>query len=184
MRTKRKLDKEIKIPDNVDFNIDGFVIKLKGPKGSAQKNLHHPKVSMTLKDKTILIKTKEKKPSQQDRMLIGTFRAHILNLIQGVTSGYEYKIRVCSGHFPMSVGVEGKYVLIKNFLGEKVPRKARIMDGAEVKVEGDIIKITGVDKEIVGQTAARIEQATRITNRDRRVFQDGCYIIKKADKDI
>lgn len=184
MRTKRKIDKEIEIPDNVEFVIDGLMVRVKGPKGATQKRLHHPKISFTIKDKKISIKPKEKKPSQSDKILIGTFRAHILNLIKGVTNGYEYKLRVCSGHFPMSVGVEGKYILIKNFLGEKVPRKAKIMDGAEVEVEGDIIKITGVNKEIVGQTAARIEQATRITKRDRRVFQDGCYIIKKADKEI
>ena len=47
-------------------------------------------------------------------------------------------------------------------------------------IKGDIIIVEGIDKELAGQTAARIEQSTRITNKDRRVFQDGCYITDKA----
>ena len=79
----------------------------------------------------------------------------------------------------MNVTVDSSNVMIKNFLGEKVPRKARILDGVKVQVQGDIILVNGLDKEKVGQTAATIEQTTRITNKDRRIFQDGCYIISK-----
>jgi len=72
-------------------------------------------------------------------------------------------------------------VVISNFLGEKIPRKANILKDVKVQLDNDILIVEGLDKEKTAQTAANIERATRITNRDRRVFQDGCYIISKGD---
>ena len=84
----------------------------------------------------------------------------------------------------MNVSISGQELIIKNFLGESVPRKVTILPGADVKVNGTEIIVSGSDKEVAGQTAARIENLCRITNRDRRIFQDGCYIIEKAGKSI
>lgn len=109
--------------------------------------------------------------------------AHIVNMFNGVTDGYFAKLKVCSGHFPMQVKVEGTKLQIKNFLGEKIPRAASILNGVKVEVKGDMIEVNGIDKEKVAQTAANIEQATRITNRDRRIFQDGCYLVVKAGEE-
>ena len=142
----------------------------------------HPLLTIKIKDNVVIIKGKE--DTKKTKKFIHTFRAHIGNMLVGAVEGFEYQLKVCSGHFPMSVAVDKNVLVIKNFLGEKVPRKAPIMEGVNVKIEGDIIKVTGVDKEKVGQTAARIEQSTTISNRDRRIFQDGCYIINKAGKEI
>jgi large subunit ribosomal protein L6 len=69
---------------------------------------------------------------------------------------------------------------VTNYFGERVPRRAQILDGVQVKIENktDII-VSGSDKELVGQTAANIERCTTVKNRDRRVFQDGIYRIAK-----
>jgi large subunit ribosomal protein L6 len=56
--------------------------------------------------------------------------------------------------------------------------------GAELEIEKDIITIKSVDKEIAGQATANLEKATQIKKRDKRVFQDGIYIINKAGKEI
>ena len=69
--------------------------------------------------------------------------------------------------------------MIRNFLGERSSRSAKILDGVEIKVEADKIRLSGADKEKVGQSAANIEQATHIKGYDRRVFQDGVYITQK-----
>jgi large subunit ribosomal protein L6 len=83
-------------------------------------------------------------------------------------------------HFPIKNIVEGNHLVIQNFLGERAPRKADILPDVKVEVKAETITVSGVDKERVGQTAANIERATKVTNRDIRVFQDGIYIIKRG----
>ena len=100
-------------------------------------------------------------------------------MVNGVTKGHVYRMKICSGHFPMNVSIAGGEFVIKNFLGEKVPRKLKLKEGVNVKVEGQEVVIDGSALEQVSQTAASIEQLTRIRNRDLRVFQDGIYITHK-----
>jgi large subunit ribosomal protein L6 len=100
-------------------------------------------------------------------------------MIKGVTQGFEYRMKVVYSHFPMQLKVEGKKLLINNFLGEKKARYANILGETKVKTGADMVTITGINKEDVGQTAANIEQATKIKRFDPRVFQDGIYIVEK-----
>ncbi|MFH1199816.1 MAG: 50S ribosomal protein L6 [Candidatus Micrarchaeota archaeon] len=100
---------------------------------------------------------------------------HIDNVAKGANKPFEKSLTVIYAHFPVSVEVKGKEIFIKNFLGEKLPRKAAISGNAAVKVNGQEITVTGANKDEVGQTAANLVSATRITNKDRRVFQDGIY---------
>lgn len=118
------------------------------------------------------------------KKIIKTTEAHIKNMILGVTEGYEYRLQICSVHFPITASADKEKLSIKNFLGETKERKAKILPNVQLKVEGDIIKITSADKEAAGQTAANIETATKIKNRDRTRFQDGIWIIQKANKEI
>ena len=74
----------------------------------------------------------------------------------------------------------GSEVQISNFLGEKRPRRAKIVGSTQVEIKGDVLLVNGPDIEAVGQTAANVEQATKIKNYDPRVFQDGIYIVEKA----
>jgi large subunit ribosomal protein L6 len=173
---------KIEIPEGVNVEIEGYMIKVKGPKGENQRVLKCPKIEIKKENKSIAIISK--KPTKREKKMVFTFKAHINNLLKGVKEGFVYKLKICSSHFPMNASVDGNIVLIKNFFGEKVPRKAVILEGVNVKVEGDIIIVEGVDKEKVGQTSANIEKATKIKNRDRRVFQDGVYIISKDGKEI
>ena len=125
-----------------------------------------------------------KKSTKREKKLIGTFVAHIKNMIQGVQSPFVYKLKICSSHFPMSVSVSNNELVVKNFLGEKNPRISKFNPSVSVKIEGSEIIVESPDKELAGQVAARFEQLTRITNRDKRVFQDGIFIIQKASKTL
>ncbi|MCD6373760.1 MAG: 50S ribosomal protein L6 [Thermococcus sp.] len=173
---------EVEVPEGVEVAVEGNVVKVKGPKGELERELKYPGVQIFTEDGKVVVF--KEFPRRRDIAIARTFRAHIANMIRGVTEGFTYKLKVVYSHFPMTVKVQGDEVVIENFLGEKNPRRAKILPGVNVKVMGQEILVEGIDKEAVGQTAANIEQATRITKWDRRVFQDGIYIVEKAGKPI
>ncbi|MBT4651328.1 50S ribosomal protein L6 [Candidatus Woesearchaeota archaeon] len=178
---KNDLREEIELPQGVTVTI-GDLIKVTGPKGEVEKKLSHPRVDISLQDNKIVLESK--KVTKREIKNLNTFRAHLRNMVQGVQEKFIYTVKICSGHFPMNVSVSKNELIIKNFLGESHPRKLPIKPGAEVKIEGTEVIISSCSKETAGQTAAGIEQLCRITNRDNRIFQDGCYIINKAGKEI
>ena len=173
----KRLRKEIEIPEKVEVVI-GETITIKGEKGENSKKLFYPTVEISKKDNKIVIEPK--KFTKREKKIINTYVAHLNNMIKGVQEPYTYKVKVCSSHFPMSVSVNGNELIVKNFYGEKVPRRAAIVEGVNVKVNGEEIVLVGTNKESVGQTAANFEKSTRITNRDRRIFQDGLWITEKG----
>jgi len=178
---KEKIRKEIELPDQTTIEINE-TIKLTGPQGTVEKKLFHPKIKIYQQENKVIIEAE--KATKKEKKILHSFFSHLKNMIKGVNELHVYKLKICSGHFPMNVSVSNNQLIIKNFFGESVPRKLTIKPGAQVKVEGSEIIVTSASKEIAGQVAADIEQLTRIKNRDRRIFQDGCYIINKDGKEI
>ncbi|MEK6904206.1 MAG: 50S ribosomal protein L6 [Nanoarchaeota archaeon] len=172
------IQEKVEIPQGVAVSIERPVVKAKGPKGEMQKNFFDSKIKIENSNGSVVFTAK--KPSKTIKTMFYTAISHFRNMIEGVSRGFVYKLRIRYVHFPVTVKVEQNKVVINNFLGEKIPRKAVILDGVDVKVAGDLITVEGINIEKVSQTAANIEMATRITGRDRRRFQDGCYIIEKA----
>ena len=111
--------------------------------------------------------------------ICGTYAAHLQNMCTGVTKGYQYRMKVVYAHFPIQLKIAGDRIEVGNFLGEKRSRFARIEKDVKVALGADEVTITGIDKESVGKTAANIEHATRIRERDPRVFQDGVYTVER-----
>ena len=182
--TKKDYVITFQIPQGVDAQIEGNTIKIKGAKGELQRTFINPRLIMSKENNQITVRCKKGiKFARIDKMLINTYRAHIKNAFGGVLHGYTAKLKVCSGHFPMTVSLSGNILSVKNFVGEKVPRTLRLVNNVKVEIKGDVIYVNGIDKDLVGQTAASIEQLTRITNKDRRVFQDGCFILKKPSNE-
>jgi len=135
-------------------------------------------VTLTISNGKITFRTA--KPDKRARKVVMAYMAHLRNLFTGLESKYTYKLETCNVHFPMTLKQDKNLLMINNFLGEKTPRKAVILSGVDVQLKGTQITLTSHDKEAVGQTAANIEKATKVRNRDRRVFQDGIYIVEKA----
>ena len=179
---KEDLKKEIVLEEGVQVELAGTTLKIKGPKGEVERKFVHPKIKLTIEGEKIVMVSL--KATKREKTIVGSFEAHIKNLIKGVVEPHVYKLKICSGHFPMNVAVSGQDLIIKNFLGESVPRKITFKEGVSVKINGTEIVVSSADKELAGQTAAKIETLCRITNRDRRIFQDGCYITEKAGKII
>lgn len=178
MIEERRLKKEIEVPQGVTASYDGQAVLVKGPKGEIKKKMFDPTVEIKVEEGKV--KLLPKKLTKTQKMLINTYVAHIKNMFEGVQKPYLYKMKVCSSHFPISVGVEGSTVVVKNLFGEKVPRKAKIVPGVKVEAKGDIVNVTGCDIEAVGQTCTNIELAVRVTTRDRRVFQDGIWLFERG----
>ncbi len=181
MRSQNFKD-EIELPEGVEAKIDKFLISLKGKKGEVKKVLRSAKVKIETQGNKIIISTPVM--TKNEKKEIFTFKAHLKNMIKGCQEGFIYKLKICSGHFPMNVSINKDEFIIKNFLGEKVPRVLKIKPEANVKIDGNIITIESCNKEIAGQVAADMEKLTVVKNRDNRIFQDGIYITSKAGKEM
>ena len=171
----------INVPEGVNISVKDYVIEVEGPKGKTSMKLKNRLARVSVEEGKVVIVSDSK--TKRGKSVVNTFKAHINNLIRGVQEGFTAKLRICYAHFPMTVKVENNKLIIENFGGEKVPRKTKIMPGCEVKIQGSEVTVTGVNKEMVGQTAANMEITTRIKKRDRRLFQDGIWIIKKPGKE-
>jgi len=174
------IKKEITIPEGIKATIINNILTINGEKGSLSREFIHPKIQIKIKDNTIALICKN--PRKKQKALFGTFIAHINNMIKGTTKEFEYKMKTVFSHFPIKLSVEGKDFIIQNFLGERASRKALILEGVNVDIEGDDVTVHGIDIEKVGQTVANIERATLVRNRDVRVFQDGVYRTSKGEK--
>ncbi|MEM4481175.1 MAG: 50S ribosomal protein L6 [Desulfurococcaceae archaeon] len=171
----------IKVPENVSVELSEMEVKVKGPKGEVKRDFSHARgVLISLKEGEILVEAY--RADRKLKALVGTIAAHIRNMITGVTKGFRYKMKIVYSHFPMSVAVdnENRVIRVKNFLGEKADRIARIYGNVKVYVEGSDIVIEGADIEEVGLTASSIERATKIRDLDRRIFGDGIYIYERG----
>ncbi len=185
---KKPLQQTIEVPDGVEASIDGGSVTVEGKQGENKRSFNLGKLDFdtlkgtSKKDNKIIIGHKQS--TKREKKMMNTIAQHIRNMIKGVQEKFEYKLKVCFSHFPFTVNIEGNQAVIKNFLGEKIPRKVKIPKGAEVKVDKDIITVRAIDKELAGQAAANFETATRIRGRDRRVFQDGIFITSKSGREI
>ena len=167
------------IPEGVTVTKEGDLMTVKGSKGSLSRIMHHPAVEIVVEEGAVKISTESTR--RRVYALLGTYNAHLHVMARGVTEGYEYHMKVVYNHFPIQVKVAGDRVEIANFLGEKQARYAKIVEGVKVKVQGDELILNGIDREKIGNTAANVEQACKVRNRDPRVFQDGIYIPSRGN---
>ena len=176
-----QIQREVPLPEGVSASMDGDVLVITGPKGENRRRFWHPHVKLEIKDNKIVISSSSSR--RKNKAVVGTWVAHVKNMIYGVVEGFEAVLKIVYSHFPMNVKQEGNYVVVSNFLGEKGVRKAKIVGNVEVKISKDEIIISGTDIEAVGQTAANLEQITKDKGgRDIRKFFDGIYISKKPKR--
>jgi large subunit ribosomal protein L6 len=165
---------EVEIPEGVEVTVENNVVKVKGPKGELERELKYPGVKIFVEDGKVVVF--KEFPRKRDIAIARTFKAHIANMIRGVTEGFTYKLKAVYSHFPMTIKVQGDEVLIENFLGEKNPRRAKILPGVTVKVMGQEIIVESIDKEAAqiiiadfadkaGRHAKRRHAGNRIGNR-------------------
>ncbi len=174
-----RIEHSVTIPEGVTASLseDG-VVSIQGPKGSLSRQFTNSNLDLFQEGGAIIVRTDL--PRRKIKALAGTWNAHLNNMVKGVTDGFTYNLKAVYSHFPMTLAVKGNEFVVNNYFGEKVPRSADILQGVEVKVNNKVeVVVSGIDKENVGQTAANIERCVTVKNRDRRVFQDGIYLVGK-----
>ena len=183
MHTAIKMKKELKnvivLPENVHLKLERDSVAVKGPLGESVKRFNFKNINVALKDGNLELW--HEKATKKEKKIMNSIASEISSMIDGAVKGFEYKLQVCSTHFPVTIKVDEKnrVLSIKNFLGENKDRVVRLKKNVDVKVEGDIIVVKSIDKDSAGQTAADIENATKVSAKDRRIFQDGIWIIQK-----
>mmetsp|Transcript_5390 Transcript_5390/g.11869 ORF Transcript_5390/g.11869 Transcript_5390/m.11869 type:complete len:192 (-) Transcript_5390:70-645(-) len=178
---------DLAIPDNVKVEVKGRAVRVKGPRGTLQKDFRHLAVDMYLTEEDGEKKLKVECHFGKKKRLasIRTVVSHVQNLITGVTKGYEYKLRMVYAHFPVNINIDkkGTVLEIRNFLGEKRVRVVNMLPGVTVaRSEGvkDELTVQGSDKENVSRSCALISQSCLVRDLDIRKFLDGIYVSEKG----
>lgn len=177
--------KEIEIPPQVKLEINENKIFVEGKLGKTFKEIKHiglgKIIFFKIEDNKFIVWSIRKR--REYISMVNTIIAHVKNLIEGVTHGYKYIMKIIYSHFPIKIEIKEGKVFIYNFLGERIPRIAKIVGNTKVEVKENYLIVSGNNIEEVGQTCNNIEQATRISRWDRRVFQDGIYLIERKTLD-
>ncbi len=168
---------QLEIPSGINISYKDNKIIVEGSKGKIIKDIS--KIPVDIKIEESIVKIIPLNDRRRSIAIANTVRSLLKNMIHGVTKGYRYKLKIVHSHFPITVKVKDKNVLIENFIGERSPRVAKIEGNSKVTIDGEDIIVEGIDLEEVSQTAANIENATRIKDKDLRVFLDGIYIYTK-----
>ncbi|MBT0158725.1 50S ribosomal protein L6 [Candidatus Bathyarchaeota archaeon A05DMB-2] len=174
-----EISKTIQVPEDVELSLEGRKITVKGEKGVLTRDFSYAPISIKIEGK--LVRIWAEWPRKKEAALVGTIYSHIQNMISGVRKGFTYKLKIVFSHFPISLKVQGKTLLIENFTGERRARKAKIIGDAQVKIQSEDIIVEGINLEDVSQTAANIEQATKVKKKDPRVFLDGLFVYERSE---
>lgn len=143
--------KHIIIPPGVEVNINNNEVVVKGPKGEL-KRIIRPEIKVEKKDKEIIFSLDEE--TKKNNSFWGLSRTLIFNMIEGVTKGYEKKLEIQGIGY--KANLEGEDLVLN--LGFSHPVRVNKIEGIKFAVEKNIITVSGIDKELVGQITAKIRK--------------------------
>lgn len=137
----------ITIPEGVEIKIENNQVSVKGPKGELNQDIN-PQIDLVMGDKELKVEPKGEKLSA----LWGLTRALIANMVQGVTEGFEKQLEIEGVGY--KVVMEGEKLVLSLGLSHLVYVEAP--EGIKISVDKNVMTVTGIDKQLVGQTAAKI----------------------------
>tara|TARA_B100001105_G_scaffold96139_1_gene76477 strand:- start:50 stop:604 length:555 start_codon:yes stop_codon:yes gene_type:complete len=172
-----KFQDEIVIPEGVTVTQKKHMLTFVGPLGKTHKSFRTIPVNIEIVENKLLLKTIDFK--KRDYAILHTARSLIRNICEGLIKGYTIKMKVVYAHFPVTVKVDNKKIIIENFQGERAPRITHIVGNTKVVPKGEDVILTGEVWTDITQTAANIELKTKVKNKDHRVFLDGIYVYDK-----
>jgi large subunit ribosomal protein L9e len=180
----------LSIPDGVSVRIQSRIVTVTGPRGDLKKDLKHLSVSFEQSSVPKTINILLHHGTRKNVAALRTVKTLIANMIIGVTKGFKYKMRYVYAHFPINVNIDTDketglgQVEIRNFLGEKIIRRVKMLEGVTVETSSNVkdeIVLSGNSLENVSQSAADIQQICRVRNKDIRKFLDGLYVSERGN---
>ena len=142
-------DKPIRIPEGVTVKIESQLCKVKGPKGELE--YHLPSV-IKLEQKNGDLVLKRKNDERETKALHGLSRALLNNLTEGVVKGFEKKLEIHGVGYKAKL--EGENLVLE--LGFSHPVTIKKPEGIDFKIEKNLITVSGIDKQLVGEIASQI----------------------------
>ncbi len=169
--------KPIQIPEKVEVSVNENIVTVKGPKGSLSRALHSA-ISLNIDNGVVEVIPRSK--SRQNFAFQGLFRSLIANMMTGVSKGYE-RILLLSG-IGYRAEVKGSSLVLN--VGYSNPVNFKLPDEIKASVEKNTrIVLSGIDKEVVGETAARIRRVRPPEPyKGKGIMYSDERIIKKAGK--
>lgn len=142
----------IKLSEGTQAKIENGFIIVKGPKGELKQELHKL-VKVEIKEKEVIVSVTDPK-NKKERAFWGLYRSLISNMAEGVNNGYEKKLEINGVGFKALIS--GKKLTLN--VGYSHPVEYNLQEGITAQVEGNVITISGIDKQLVGETAAQIRK--------------------------
>ena len=176
MSTKQ-FQETIDIPEGINITVDKHMLGFQGPLGKTYKSFRKIPVNLEVKDGKVILTAQGSR--KREYSILHTARSLVRNICEGLIEGYTIKMKVVYAHFPITVKVQGKEILIENFQGERAARKTKIVGNTKVVPKGEDVILTGEVLTDITQTAANIQLKTKVKGKDHRVFLDGIYIYEK-----
>src|SRR2546426_11413758 len=149
------LEEAVEIPDGVQLRVDGDFVVVTGGGHTLRRRLFHPRLRIEVKGQQATVRCEY--PRRKEAALVGTFAAHLRNMVVGVREGFTYEMKIVYSHFPLKATVKGAEFIIENFLGEEFPRKTRSVGSRKVEWQGDQVLIPRPEDGAGGGTAANTE---------------------------
>ena len=139
----------IEIPAGVTVTVNGALVSVTGPKGSLQREIN-PKIEVVVEGN--LVKVNNNNKETEYRAYHGLYRQLIANMVEGVSKGYEKTLNVNGVGF--KIAQQGQDLLLN--IGFSHPVVVKAVPGITLSCDKTTIKVAGIDKELVGQFAAKI----------------------------
>ena len=168
---------EITLAQGVSATLSAGKVIIKGPLGSNERQFNDALLKVEINGSKVKVEPSpaNKKLAKKAMVAEQSLAKELSNDSEGVVKYFEVNMEAVYAHFPLTIEVKPKEIIIKNMLGERYPRYSGIVGKTKVEIKGNDITISGTSKDDVSQTAANLRKASKIRKKDERIFQDGVY---------
>ncbi len=142
----------IELPEGTKATIDGDFIVVKGPKGELKEKTNEM-VKIDIAEKEVVVSIKDIE-SKKEKAFWGLYRSLINNMVEGVNNGFEKKLEINGVGY--KAALQGKKLVLN--VGFSHPVEYMLPEGIVGAVEGNLITVSGIDKQLVGEAAAQIRK--------------------------